>query len=292
MVDVGNTLIIIRGAGDLATGVAIRLHNSGFPIVMLETSQPTVIRRTVSFAEAVYEGSAVVEGVRAVLCDAGSAARTAESGSIAVVIDPEGGLIGELRPEIVVDAILAKKNLGTNQRMAPFVIALGPGFTARRRNTDSESGADLSGKMSFVDAVVETKRGHRLGLIITEGSAEPNTGIPGIIGGYGSQRVLHSPCAGVFRAVHTIGDIVSKGDALAFVDNSPVITEIGGKVRGMLRSGLFVPEGFKVADVDPRGADTDHTTVSDKARAVAGGVLEAVMHYLSDKYSGSRCPEK
>lgn len=263
-VDIRKTLVIMRGAGDLATGVASRLHHAGFPIIMLDIPQPTVIRTTVSFAPALFTDSCTVEGIEAIKCDFENAYETALSGKIAVVADPEGKLISVLKPRILIDAILAKRNLGTSIDMAPCVIALGPGFTA---------GKDCH-------AVIETKRGHRLGSIIYSGSAIPNTGIPGIIGGYGKERVMHSPTSGVFHAVSKIGDLVEAGQTIAYVDETPVITTIAGKVRGMLTSGLVVPEHFKVADVDPRGAETDHTTISDKARAIGGGVLEAVMHSL------------
>ena len=262
-------LIIIRGAGDLATGTAIKLHNAGFPLIMLDIEKPTVIRRTVSFAQALFDGKAVVEGVCAVCCSFENALENARKGLVAVVADPEGKTIEKLRPDVVVDAIIAKKNLGTNKSMAPFTVALGPGFVA---------GKD-------VDAVIETKRGHTLGKIITEGSAIANTGIPGIIGGYGKERVMHSPCEGVFRGCRTIGDIVQAGDIIGYVGDTPVKTEIAGKLRGLLSDGLYVPEHFKLADVDPRGEQTDHTTCSDKARTIAGGVLEAVMNHFYGDFS-------
>ncbi len=269
MVDIANTLIVIRGAGDLATGTAVRLHNAGFPVVMLEIAQPTVIRRTVAFAEALLSGQVVVEGITARKCTPEDALEAALSGIVAVVDDPKGKCIPVLRPEVVVDAILAKRNLGTTLDMAPLTIALGPGF---------EAGKD-------VDAVIETKRGHTLGRVIYSGSAIPNTGIPGIIEGYGKERVMHSPCAGTFRSVSAIGDLVQAGQIVAYVDTEdgqvPVKTEIAGKIRGMLFSGLPVTEGFKVADVDPRGERADHTTCSDKTLAIAGGVLEAVLHHLT-----------
>lgn len=262
--EIRRTLVIIRGAGDLATGCAIRLHEAGFAVVMLDLEKPTVIRTTVSFATALYEGSHTVEGVQAVRCSFEDALGTALSGVVAVVADPDGKLISLLRPDVVLDAVLAKRNLGTNRQMAPLTLALGPGFSAPED----------------VNAVIETKRGHTLGRIIRNGRAIENTGIPGIIGGFGKERVMHSPCEGVFNAVCRIGDIVGENTVIAYVDDTPVITTIAGKVRGMLTSGLHVPQGFKVADVDPRGESTDHTTVSDKARAIAGGVLEAVMHFL------------
>ena len=257
-------LIVIRGAGDLATGTALRLHNCGFPVIMLDIEKPTVIRRTVSFAQAMFSGETEIEGVKALHCTTENAETTARSGIIAVVADPQATILETVRPAVLVDAIIAKKNLGTRRDMAPFTVALGPGF---------EAGKD-------VDAVIETKRGHTLGKVIREGSAIPNTGIPGVIGGYGKERVIHSPCCGVFRSDLEIGDLVEAGQTIGTVDGIPVRTEIPGKIRGLLSNGLYVPEHFKLADVDPRGAATDHTTVSDKARAIAGGVLEAVMSYL------------
>ena len=257
-------LVVIRGAGDLATGTALRLHNSGFPVIMLDIEKPTVIRRTVSFAQALFSGQTEIEGVKALHCTLENAENTARSGIIAVVADPGATILDKVKPAVLIDAIIAKKNLGTNRDMAPFTIALGPGF---------EAGKD-------VDVVIETKRGHTLGKVIREGCAIPNTGIPGVIGGYGKERVMHSPCSGTFHSFCKIGDIVQAGQAVGEVDGKPVITEISGKLRGLLSDGLYVPEHFKLADVDPRGEEVDHTTVSDKARAIAGGVLEAVMSHL------------
>ncbi|MDD4011133.1 MAG: selenium-dependent molybdenum cofactor biosynthesis protein YqeB [Sphaerochaetaceae bacterium] len=266
MIDaINETLIVMRGAGDLATGTAIRLHRSGFPVIMLEIEKPTVIRTTVSFAQACFVGSVTVEGVTASLCEKAKALERLKDGVIPIVVDPEGLLIRSLRPRIVIDAILAKRNLGTRPDMADFVLALGPGF---------EAGVD-------VHAVIETMRGHDLGRVIYKGSALPNTGIPGLVGGYGKERVMHSPCDGVFHPIRAIGDLVASGDVIAYVDKEPVITQIGGKVRGMLNGGLEVPKGFKVADVDPRGEEIDHLSVSDKARSIAGGALEAVMAFLA-----------
>ncbi len=262
---INSCTVVIRGAGDLATGVAIRLFRSGFPVVMLEIEKPTVIRRTVSFAQAVYDGETEVEGVRAVFTDVKWALSEAHNGCVAVVCDRECKAIETLKPTILIDAILAKKNLGTTKQMADFVLALGPGFTA---------GEDCH-------AVVETQRGHNLGRVIYSGSAAPNTGVPGLICGYGKERVMKSPTAGIFRSVARIGEIVAEEAVIAYVGDTPVITGIGGKVRGMLMDGLMVPEGFKVADVDPRGEETDHTRCSDKAMAIAGGALEAVMHFLT-----------
>ena len=265
-------LVVIRGAGDLATAVGIRLHKAGFSVVHLEVAQPTVIRTTVSFATAMFDGTTTVEGVTARKCEIADVFHVLDDGEIPVIADPECKILETLNPVALVDAILAKKNLGTNKSMAPFTVALGPGF---------EAGKD-------VDVVIETQRGHRLGVIITEGSAAPNTGIPGIIGGYGKERVMHTEAKGIYRPVAKIGDIVKENQIVAYVDTEdgqsvPVITTIAGKVRGMLHAGLYVPVGFKVADVDPRGEATDHLTCSDKARAISGSVLEAIMGFISNR---------
>ena len=181
-----------------------------------------------------------------------------------VVEDPDGLWIDKLKPQIVVDAILAKKNMGTYKDMAPLVIGLGPGFTA---------GDD-------VHVVVETMRGHQLGRIITKGMAIPNTGIPGVIAGVGKERVIHSPAAGKMRNVAQITDIVKKGDIIAYIDDTPVYASLDGVLRGLLRDGFDIPKGFKIADIDPRISEQGNCfTISDKARTIAGGVLQAVLMY-------------
>lgn len=261
-----DNLIVVRGAGDLATATIIRLHNSGFSVIALEVENPTVIRSTVSFAQAMFDGSATVEGVKAVRCEASDVMSVLALDCIPVVADPEGRLIESLKPTVVVDAIIAKRNLGTSRSMAPFTVALGPGFTA---------GVD-------VDCVIETARGHRLARLIYEGTAAPNTGIPGNIEGFTTERVIHSPCNGTFVGCVKIGDIVRKGDVIAQVGDVPVPASLDGMVRGLLHDGLEVPEHFKIADIDPRGEKADYLTCSDKARALSGSVLEAIMHYLSD----------
>lgn len=254
-------LVVVRGAGDLATGTIVRLVKAGFSVIALETDRPTVIRRTVSLAEAVYEGIAEVEGVKGILANnAAEARRILDSGSVPVLIDKNLSVLDDFHPAVLVDAIIAKRNLGTHRGLAPLVIALGPGFTA---------GVDA-------DVVIETKRGHTLGSVIRTGTAIPNSGIPGNIGGYAEERVIHSPAAGVFRGVKAIGDIVRKGEVIAYVGDVPVSATIDGKLRGLLHDDLEVPVGFKVADIDPRGESADHLTISDKARAIAGGVLESV----------------
>ena len=259
-------MIIIRGAGDLSTGTIHRLFCAGFPVLALETERPAAIRRQVAFSEAIYDGMATVEGVTAVrIRTAEEAEDTWRQGRIPLLADPAGDCIRQLKPEAVVDAILAKKNLGTHRAMAPLTIALGPGF---------EAGKD-------VDYVIETMRGHNLGRIISAGFAAPNTGIPGIIGGYGAERVIHSPGAGIFRPARAIADEVAAGEVIGKVETAegeiPVVTVIPGILRGILRDGYPVPKGFKLADVDPRLEEKKNCfTISDKARCIAGSVLELV----------------
>ena len=218
-------VILVRGGGDLATGTIHRLWSAGLKVLVLEAEHPAAIRRQVSVSEAVYEGGAVVEGMRAALVKTlDEAVVVWQRGDVPVMVDPKGELIPQVRPAALVDAILAKKNLGTTRDMAPLTIALGPGFTA---------GAD-------VDLVVETKRGHRLGRIIREGAAIPNTGVPGVIGGYGAERVIHAEKAGIFRNVCAIGDIVSAGETIAEIETpdgirTPVTTRIAGILRGLGR---------------------------------------------------------
>ena len=297
-----NLLIICRGAGDLATGIIHRLHRAGHRVIALETDYPAAIRRQVSFCEAVYDGSAAVEGVTArivpALADAETDTETysgendtpaahivsekwdssaieavLEAGEVPLLIDPKGESIALLKPDVVVDAIIAKKNLGTTIDMAPLVIGVGPGFTA---------GQD-------VHLVIESMRGHNLARIITDGMAQPNTGVPGNIAGFTSERVIHAPAAGYIHDVRKIGDIVQKGDEIARIypdkesyDNAlseyvPVNATITGIIRGLIREGYYFRKGFKIADIDPRESElTNCFTISDKARSIAGSVLEAV----------------
>ena len=261
-------LIIVRGGGDLATGTIYKLYQCGFPVLVLETENPSAIRRNVAFSEAVYQGSQTVEGLTCTLASSLSEAEERlKRGKLTMLVDPAGICIDFFRPLAVVDAILAKKNLGTCRDMAPITVALGPGFTA---------GLD-------VDAVVETKRGHNLGRVLYTGTAAPNTGIPGIIGGFGKERVIHSPAAGILRNVAKITDTVEKGQIIAFVETEqgdvPVYATLTGLLRGLIRDGYPVPMGFKIADIDPRLDEYDNCfTISDKARCIAGGVLEAILH--------------
>lgn len=265
-------LVVIRGAGDLATGVAWRLRRAGFRVVCLEIDRPTVIRRSVSFASALIDGSVEVEGLKAVGArTVEEVYRILEEGDVPVLADPEAKSLEALKPAALVDAILAKRNLGTRRGMAPVTVALGPGFSAGRD----------------VDAVVETNRGHSLGRVILEGPAEANTGVPGTVGGESAKRVLRAPRAGHFDPRAEIGDLVEAGEVLAVVGEQEITSPFQGLVRGMLASGIEVSEGFKVGDVDPRGEEVDWRTISDKARAVAGGVLEAIL-YLRSRGLGGR----
>ena len=254
-------LIVVRGAGDLATGVIVRLAKAGYRVCVLEIEQPTTIRRTVAFSEAVYAGEVTLESVVCRKVESDQEAKTLlDQGIVALMVDPDGSVIERLRPFAVVDAIIAKKNLGTDKTMAPLVIALGPGF---------EAGVNC-------DYVIETKRGHDLGKVISKGCAEANTGIPGEIGGFAEERVLHSPGAGTFVAHKKIGDMVRKGEKMATVGTDEIIAPIDGVVRGMLHDGIAVPKNFKVADIDPRGITSYCETISDKARALGGSVLEVI----------------
>lgn len=271
-------LIVVRGAGDLATGTIHRLKKVGFRLLVLEAEHPAAIRRQVALSEAVYAGSARVEDVEAVRMDVDLAEkknrkelleqemeRIWKKDGVPVLVDPAGLSIAALRPAVVVDAILAKKNLGTTKEMAPLVIALGPGFTA---------GED-------VDVVIETKRGHNLGRVIRSGSAVPNTGIPGIIGGYGKERVMHAQAEGILRNVASIGDIVEARAVIAEIETEngtvPVEASLSGLLRGLIRDGYPVTKGFKIADIDPRQEELQNCfTISDKARCIAGSVLEVI----------------
>ncbi len=262
--------VLIRGAGDIASGAAIRLHRSGIAVVMTDTARPTAIRRTVSFSGAVISGSQRVEDVTARLAKSPEEAlEMTARGDIAVLVDEGCGCLDALRPDALVDAILAKRNLGTRMDMAPAVVGVGPGFTA---------GEDCH-------AVVETMRGHTLGRVYYEGSALPNTAVPGLIGGYAGERVLRAPADGVFRQVLDIGAKVEAGDVAAYVGGVPMVCTIGGVLRGILADGTPVFKGMKAGDVDPRGNVEHCYTVSDKALAVGGGVLEAVLR-LSGALNG------
>lgn len=254
-------IVILKGGGDLATGIACRLHRCGFRVVITEIAQPTVIRRSVAFANAVYTAEMVVEDVTGTLATPEQMETCWQAGKIPVVIDPRCEIRHQLAPWGLVDAILAKTNIGTSLGDARVVVGVGPGFTAGRD----------------VHRVVETMRGHDLGRVITTGSAQPNTGVPGEIGGYTLERLIKAPCSGSFRAVRAIGDVVRAGEVLAYVDDEPVTGSIDGVLRGLLYDGLPVAAGMKIGDIDPRAKVAHCWSVSDKARAIGGGVLEALL---------------
>ena len=257
------TTLIVRGGGDLASGVIHRLYKCGYRILVLECRKPSAIRRRVSFGEAVFDDTSCVEKVTGRLIHkVDEIYKVWGAKEIPILVDEIGEAANSLKPDALIDAILAKKNLGTTRDMAPLTVALGPGF---------EAGKD-------VDYVIETQRGHNLGRVIRNGSAAPNTGIPGVIGGYGKERVIHSPAAGIMRNKSEIGDIVEKDQVIAMVDDTPVYASLTGVLRGIIRDGYEVPKGMKVADIDPRKEQKENCdTISDKARCIAGSVVEVLL---------------
>lgn len=265
-------LVIVRGGGDIATGTIYKLYRCGFKVLILEVENPSAIRRNVAFSEAVYEGWQKVEDVTCYLAESlEEAVSMLEDGKLTILVDPEGECIRELKPLAVVDAILAKRNMGTKKVMADIVIGLGPGFTAG--NTEE----------CDVHAIIETMRGHSLGRIIYEGKAIANTGIPAVVGGYGIERVIKSPGKGILYSKKKIADSVKAGDVVAVIQDErikhSVTASIDGILRGMIRDGYPVTEGFKIADIDPRMEEYENCfTISDKARCIAGGVVEAILH--------------
>lgn len=261
-------LILVKGAGDLATGTAVRLYRAGFQVVMTDVAQPTAVRRTVAFSQCIYDGQTTVEGITARKAENRDQVRDIlAAGEIPVLVDPQASILPQLPFMAVVDAILAKKNLGTTISDAPIVLALGPGFTA---------GVDCHG-------VIETKRGHDLGRLILEGAAIPNTGVPGDVGGYTTERIIRAPADGPFEPVAQIGQQVNLGDVVAKVNGIPVTAQLTGIVRGMLPAGIPVTAGMKSGDIDPRCEVRHCFTVSDKARAIGGGVLEGLLYFGKEK---------
>ena len=264
-------LVLIKGAGDLASGVAVRLHRAGMKIIMTDIPEPTVIRRTVSFAQAVYDGETTVEDIQGKKVEnAQEALAVIETGKIPVIIDPACNILRELKFDAVIDAILAKKNVNTKITDGPIVVALGPGF---------EAGVDCH-------AVIETQRGHNLARVLLSGKPAPDTGIPGMIGGYAKERVIKSPADGIFVTTAKIGDIVAVDDSIGYIETAekahvPVKTVIPGVLRGILYDRLPVFAGMKIADVDPRPVYDHCFSCSDKARAIGGGVLEAILHFAT-----------
>jgi len=250
----------------MATGIAHRLFMANIrQILMTDIPAPSSVRRTVAFSEAVYEGHATVEGVDALLIKMPQeTAHIWAQGKIAVVVDPEGTVIKALSPDVVVDAMMAKRNIKTKQSEAPLVVGVGPGFSAPEN----------------AHLLVESNRGHDLGRVVVEGSTEPPTGIPGPTMGYTTERVLRAPVKGKVKHIKKLGDAVIKGDILLYVGEAPVVAQIDGILRGLIRE-IEVPEGKKIGDIDPRGKKEYCFTITDKARAIGGGVLEAIMRVYS-----------
>jgi len=256
-------IIAIKGAGEMASAVAWRLYMAGFrTLFMMEAVAPLAVRREVAFCEAVHDGFKTVEGVQALRAAGAEQFHTIwEAGKIAVTVDPHWNTLHRIRPDVLVDAILSKKNLGTRKEEAGLVIGLGPGFIA---------GED-------VHLVIETHRGHNLGRILATGSAAPDTGIPGPIEGIAVERLLRAPAAGEFRSSCRIGDPIEKGELVGLVEEAQAVSRTGGVLRGLIRPGTWVRRGQKIGDIDPRGEVSYCFTISDKARAIAGSVLEAVL---------------
>ncbi len=263
--------VVVRGGGDVVSGTIHRLYRCGFRVLVLELPQPLVVRRTVAFAQAIVEGSVMVEDVRAVRIDSiEEVYRVWGQNAVPVLVDPGGESITLLQPDIVVDGTMAKRNTGTHRDMAPVTIALGPGF---------EAGKD-------VDIVIETLEGHALGSLILAGAAQPDTGVPVPLLGFAAERVLRAPCTGTIEHVVDIGQVVKKGDVVARVGGVPVRAEIGGVVRGLIQNGMHVTKDIKVGDVDPHGVQSYCYTIFDKARAIGGGVLEAILYlYRGGQYA-------
>lgn len=261
-------IIVVRGGGDIASGAIQKLYRSGFKLLVLETETPSAIRRKVAFCEAVYEKEIEIEGIKARLVANDEEIQDCwDSDIVPVMIDSRGKVIERLKPLAVVDGILAKQNFGTKRSMAPITVALGPGFSAPED----------------VDIVIETMRGHNLGRIIEEGKASENTGVPGVIAGFGIERVIYSDYSGIITHIEKIGNVVEKGDVIAVVGDNEIYASISGVLRGIIRDGYKVKKGLKIADIDPRISEKDNCfTISDKARNIGGAVLESIL-YLKKK---------
>ena len=258
-------LVVVRGGGDLGTACALRLYRAGLRVLVVEQVAPTAVRRTVAFAEAVFEGKAKVEELTAMrIASANRAEDVLSQGYIPVLVDPDMSGLLSLSPDILIDALMAKKNQGMARQLAPTTVAIGPGFVA---------GVD-------VDAVVETNRGTDLGRVIWRGSAQAATHVPGAVGGHTHDRVLRATTNGIIRCQRSIGDLVEEGETIAQVATVPIRSPFAGIVRGLIHNGLEVAEGTKIGDIDPRKDPSLCYRVSDKALAVGGGVLEAVLILL------------
>jgi xanthine dehydrogenase accessory factor len=255
-------LVVVRGAGDVASGVIYRLCKAGFDVIAMEKANPDCVRRRVCFAEAFYQGEMQVEGVTAVLVDSSDQA-LADMGQslVPLLIDPNAESLADLQPEAVIDGRMLKQDIDTHIDMAPVVIGLGPGFTAGKN----------------CHAAVETRRGNDLGRFMYDGSPHADTGVPAQVNGISLDRVLRSPADGIFTAGCDIGDMVKQGQVLGNVSGISVIARIDGVVRGIIHDGLTVAAGQKIGDIDPRGIEKLCYTISDKAHAIAEGVLNALL---------------
>jgi xanthine dehydrogenase accessory factor len=259
-------VILIRGAGEMATGVAHRLSSCHFKVCMTETSNPQAVRRKVAFSEAIFDKEKEVEGIAAKLVESPEQiSETWKDGKIPILVDPETKVKDFLKPDVFVDATLSKRNTGTKITDGLLVVGLGPGFVAEKD----------------VHIVIETNRGHNLGRIISNGEAEPNTGIPGSIGGYTEERVIRAPGGGKFNALRKIVDGVRANEKVGTIENLAVRSRIAGVIRGLLRDGTEVWKGMKLGDVDPRGMKAHCYTVSDKARTISGGALQAILEHFN-----------
>jgi len=270
-VHINELIIIIKGAGEMASGIAHRLYMAGMKnILMTEIPEPLSVRRMVSFCEAVFEGKMEIEGVSAEHVYGIEDIRSIwKNNKIAVLVDPQWQSVKILKPHVVVDAMMAKRNLGTRKDEAPLVIGVGPGFV-----TDDD-----------VHIVVESNRGHDLGRTMYKGAAEPYTGIPGQMMAYTKERVLRAPVAGRVKHIRALGDSIVTGDPVLRVDSTALIAPIDGVLRGLIRE-IDVVKDEKVGDIDPRGKVEYCHTISEKARAIGGGVLEAIMHVYNKPISG------
>lgn len=262
------TIVVLRGGGDIASGIAIRLQYSGFNVITIEIEKPSNIRRKVSFAEAVYEKDVLIQGIHGKLArNLDDALALMKNDVIPVLVDPKLNYFRKNKPYILVDSILAKKNLGTSLDMASIVIGIGPGFNA---------GID-------VDSVIESKRGHYLGSVILRGETEPNSGIPGNVEGFTEERIIRALCEGEVQIIHDIGSIVKAGETIAIINGVNIKSKLNGVVRGMIRDGYYVNKGMKMGDIDPRSNINYCFSISDKARAIGGGVLEAILYFDKNK---------
>ena len=261
-----NYLTGVKGGGDIATGIACRLFRSGLPVFITELDSPLAVRRKVAFAQAIFSGETVIEGIKAVKVQSPKEIiPTIKKGVIPVIADQEASCFNKLKPNIVVDGIMAKRNTGTSLKDADFVIGIGPGFTV---------GVD-------VHCIIETSRGHYMGRVIREGTAFKDTPDPAHVMGYTHERLLRAPCPGVVDIVKDIGENVNPGETVAIIGEVQIKAEIPGTLRGIVHSGVFLEEGDKLGDIDPRGIKEYCFSISDKSLAVGGGVLEAVLSYIN-----------